>query len=77
MTSNLLDLHLGDEDEREENDVTVAIRIGDGIVHLLIAISKYKKIFQADSKVLDGATDNFLCIGNMNTVRNIKVLKLQ
>jgi hypothetical protein len=26
--------------EKEENDVTVAIRIGDGIVHLLIAIAK-------------------------------------
>jgi hypothetical protein len=63
--------------KEEENDVTVAIRIGDGIVHLLIAIAKYQKTSLADSRVLDGVTDNFLYIGNINTVRNIKVLKLQ
>jgi hypothetical protein len=57
--------------------VTVAIRIGDGIVHLLIAIAKYQKTFRVNSKVLDGVTDNFLYIGNMNTERNIKVLKLR
>jgi hypothetical protein len=56
--------------------VTVAIRIGDGIVHLLIAISKYKKTSRANSKVSDGVTDNFLYVGDMDTVRNIKVLKL-